>query len=294
MQHAVVARINAIEPKTKATHIHLTFREMLDGCAVIHVTENLVAESCLQLTAGLVELLELHGREVVEVVAVRANEVGEDGTWNDGILSLETTDNLVDILLWVKAQAMHTCIELDMHRPTRNSLLFSSMDEGIHQAERVDLRLQVVVEHGLEGRHLRIHNHDVLRDAMMAKGDALVSNSNSEIVDAMVLQGLGHLHGTSTIGIGLDHADQLGLGFQEGAVVVEVVDDSVEVNLEDGLVNLLLQQFRDAVEAERTGTLDEDNLVVQRAEHIAGKQLVGGSEKVLGRKREDTFLTTNM
>ena len=110
----------------------------------------------------------------------------------------------------------------------------------------------------------------------------------------MVLQGLGHLHGTSTIGIGLDHADQLGLGFQEGAVVVEVVDDSVEVNLEDGLVNLLLQQFRDAVEAERTGTLDEDNLVVQRAEHIAGKQLVGGSEKVLGRKREDTFLTTNV
>ena len=59
-------------------------------------------------------------------------------------------------------------------------------------------------------------------------------------------------------------------------------------------MNLLLQQFRDTVKAKGTGTLDKDNLVVERAEHIAGKQLVGSGKEMLGRKCEDTFLCADM
>ena len=160
---------------------------MLDGGTIVHVAQNLVREDALQLLAGLVKFLKLHGREVVKVVTVRAYEMAEDRAWNDGILTLQTTDNLVDVFLGVKAETVHTSIELDMYGPTRNTLLLSSMDEGIHQTERIHLGFEVVVEHGLEGRHLRVHNHNILRDAIPAQGSTLVSHGDSEVVDTMVL-----------------------------------------------------------------------------------------------------------
>ena len=113
----------------------------------------------------------------------------------------------------------------------------------------------------------------------MTQGDTLVSNSYSKIVHTVFLQCLGDLDGTSTIGIGFHHTYQFGLWFQERTVIVEVIDHSIEVDLEDGLVDLLLQKFSDAVEAKRTGTLDEDNLVVKRTEQFAVKEVVGGGEK---------------
>ena len=89
------------------------------------------------------------------------------------------------------------------------------MDKRIHQAERIDLWLQVVVEHRLESSHLWVHNHDVLRDAVVAKRDALVSYGYGKIVDTMLLKRFGNLHSTSTVGISLHHADELRLWFQE-------------------------------------------------------------------------------
>ena len=134
---------------------------------------------------------------------------------------------------------MHTRIEFNMYRPSRNTLLFSSMNKGIHQSERVNLRLQVIVEHRLEGRHLRIHNHNVLRDAVTSQGDALVSHSHSQIVNTMLLKCLGHLDSTSTIGVSLHHTHELGLWFQERTIIVQIVNNGIKVYLEDGLVYFL-------------------------------------------------------
>ena len=76
---------------------------MLDGCRVVHVAQYLVAEGGLQTAATLVEELELAGGKVVERVAVAAHEVGEDGAWNDGVLSFQPADDLVDVFLRVEA-----------------------------------------------------------------------------------------------------------------------------------------------------------------------------------------------
>ena len=128
---------------------------------------------------------------------------------NDGILAFQTTDNLFHVLLRVKTQTMHTRVKFDMNRPTGDTLLLCCMDERIHQSEGIYLRLQFVVEHGLEGRHLGVHDHDVLRDAVTTQLHTLVSHSHSQVVHAVVLQCLSHLHGTGTVGIGLHHADNL-------------------------------------------------------------------------------------
>ena len=78
----------------------------------------------------------------------------------------------------------------------------------------------------------------------------------------MVLQCLGHLYSTSAIGIRLDHTHQFGLRLQEGTVVFEIVDHSIQIDLQNRLMDFLFQLLRDAVKAESTGTLDKDDLIV--------------------------------
>ena len=57
---------------------------------------------CLEFLAGHVEALELQGREVVEVVAVGADEMRKHRTRDDGVLTAQATDNLVNILFWIE------------------------------------------------------------------------------------------------------------------------------------------------------------------------------------------------
>ena len=63
-------------------------------------------------------------------------------------------------------------------RPGVSAILLCGADEGVHQTEGVDLGFQVVVEHGLEGRHLGVHHHNVLRDTVAAQRDALVGHGH--------------------------------------------------------------------------------------------------------------------
>ena len=127
-----------------------------------------------------------------------------------------------------------------MHRPAGDTLLAGCLDEGIEQTEAIYLGLQVVIEHGLEGGHLGVHNHDIGGDASLTQGNTLVGHCHCEVVNTVILQGFGYLDSTCSIGIGLDHAHHLGFGLHERAIEVEILDHGIEVNLEDGLVHLLL------------------------------------------------------
>ena len=168
-----------------------------------------------------------------------------------------------------------------MNRPARDTFLTSCLDEGIQQTEGVNFGLKIVVEHGLESRHLRIHNHNVGGDASLAKGDALVGHCHSKIVDTVILQCLGNLHSTCSIGVGLDHAHHLRLGLEEGTVVVQVLHHGVEIHLKDGLMHLLFQLFRDLIEAERTSAFQENQFIVQVVECVGGQEMVHISEELL-------------
>ena len=45
---------------------------------------------------------------------------------------------------------MHSCVKFYVDRKTFYALSLCSMDEGVEQTERIDLGLQVVVEHRSE------------------------------------------------------------------------------------------------------------------------------------------------
>ena len=97
----------------------------------------------------------------------------------------------------------------------------------------------------------------------------------------MVLQGLGYLHGPGAITVGLDHAHHLRVGLQERAVVIEVIDQRIEVDFEDGLVYLLLQLFRNLVKAEAAGALQQDEFVAQTAERVTAEEMLHIGEELL-------------
>ena len=238
-----------------------------------------MVEGFLQLAAPLFEERELSCRELVEGIAVGTYEVGEHGTGNDGLLMAQTVDEFVGFVD-VEPQPVHARVELDVYGPAGDALLAGLPDEGIEQSEGVDLGLQVVVEERLERCHLRVHHHDVGRDARIAQRHSLIGHGHGQVVHTVFLQGLGYLDGPSPVSVGLDHAHELGLWLQQRTVVVQVVHHSVEVYLKDGLVYLLLQQFRDALEAEAAGAFQQDGLVVQGMDYGACEERVGRGKEV--------------
>ena len=183
---------------------------------------------------------------------------------------------------------MHARIQFDMDGPSRNTLFLSGMDEGVHQPERVHLRFQVVVEHGLEGRHLGIHDHDVLRDAVAAQRHPLVGHGHGQVVYPVVLQRLGHFHSPGTVSVGLHHTHQLGLRLEKRAVVVQVVHQGIEVDLQNSLVHFLLQLLRDVVEAKGARPLDEHHFVTQRLEDMAVQEVLRRGKEILFFYGEET------
>ena len=170
-----------------------------------------------------------------------------------------------------------------MHRPAGDTLFAGCLDEGIEQTEAIYLGLQVVIEHGLEGGHLGVHNHDIGGDASLTEGNTLVGHCHCEVVNTMILQGFSYLDSACSIGIGLDHAHHLGFGLHERAIEVEILDHGIEIDLEDGFVNLLLELLGNLIETERTGTLQENHLVAQTTKGIATQEVVYiGKELLVG------------
>ncbi len=174
-----------------------------------------MVEGSLQFPAALIEFPELHLGEVIKVLAVASHEMREHAAGDDGILMLQSVDDFIQVFFRVKAQTVHTCIQFDVYRIARDTFLLCSMYQCIHQTEIIHFRFQVILKHGLEGSHLRIHNHDITGDAVLTQGHTLVSHSHSQIVHAMILQGLCHLHSTGTVSICLHHAHQFGLRFHK-------------------------------------------------------------------------------
>ena len=105
------------------------------------------------------------------------------------------------------------------------------MNQRIQQTEGINLGFQIILEERSEGTHLGVHNHNVCRDAGIAERNTLVSNGNSQIIHPVVLQNLGDLNGSRTIGVGLNHTHHFCLGFQERAIVVQILLYSAEVYL---------------------------------------------------------------
>ena len=97
----------------------------------------------------------------------------------------------------------------------------------------------------------------------------------------MVLQRLRNLHSPCSIAIGFDHAHKLGFGFHERTIEVEVVNHSVEVHLKRGLMHLAHKQLGEMVEAKLSCSLQQDNLVVQMFEHLAGYESLNRGEEAL-------------
>ena len=141
--------------------------------------------------------------------------MAEYRTGDDGVLVLQSIDEFEHVINGIKTETVHARVEFDMYRPTGDTLLARGLDKGIKQTEGVDFGLEVVVEHGLEGRHLGIHDHDIGSDTGFTESDSLIGHGHSEIVHTVVLKRLRNLHGTCSVGVGLDHADHLCLGFQE-------------------------------------------------------------------------------
>jgi len=281
VEDVVRARIDTIEANAETAHVELAVAEMVDARGVVDMTDDMVGEGGLQLAAAHIKLLKLLAGEIVKLVGIGTDKVAEDATGDDSRLGLEAGNQLVHVLQRIESKPTHAGIELDVDGIARDALAAGSLDKGVEETEGIDLGLQVVVEHRLEGGHLGVHHHDVARDAIAAQRHALVGHGHGQVIDAVVLERLGHLHGTRSIGVGLDHADEFRAGSHHGAVVVEIIDQRLEINLQGGLVDLADKQLGKALETKLACAFEQDHLVAERAEGGTMDEVFDGRVKLL-------------
>ena len=163
----------------------------------------------------------------------------------------------------MESEPVHTRIELHMYRKASHTVVPRRPDQRIQQAERIHFRLQTIVKQRLERRHLRIHHHNIRRDTVVPKRHAFISHRHRQIVHAVVLQRLCHLHGTRAIAVSLNHAHQFGRRMEERTVIVQIADQRTEVHFENRLVHFLHQQLRQLIKTERAGALQENHFVAK-------------------------------
>ena len=276
-----VAAVDTIEPQSEPAHIELPFREMLYARAVVDMSQDFVREGGLQFLRSLQEPVVLQLGEMVEVVGVGAHEMREHRPGQYRVLSFQSLYELIHILFRVESQAVHSGVDLQVHGIIVDALFPGRGHQSVEQPETIHLGLQFVIEDGLERRHLRIHHHDIARDAILSQGDALVGHRHRQVVHLMVLQRLGYLHGACPIGIGLDHAHYLRRRLEEGFVMIEIGHQGVEVDLEDSLVNFLHKPLGESVEIEVASALEKNHLVGEGLEHRTRHKLVGIIEESL-------------
>lgn len=143
------------------------------------MTDDMVGEGCLQLAAAHIKLLKLLAGEFVKLIGIGTDKVAEDATRDDSRLGLEAGNQLVHVLQRIESKATHARIELNVDGIARDALAAGGLDKGVEETEGIDLGLQVVVEHRLEGGHLGVHHHDVARDAIAAQRHALVATATA-------------------------------------------------------------------------------------------------------------------
>ena len=262
VQYRVVYRADAIEANAQTHHVELRTREAFDACRVADVAQDLVGESVLKYLCRRFEGLYLPPREAVEHRRVAAHQVGENRTHQHGILSAQAFHQLGH-LFGREAQTVHARVQLDMDGEVRDTFFLRLAHKGVQQMEAIDLRLQLVVEHRLEGRHFGVHDEDVGRNTSLSQFRPFVGHGHGQVVYVPFLQRLGYLVGTSPIGRCLHHAHHLRLRLQLAAVVVQVGHHRAEVHLQNGFVHLPFEVFAQDVEAELARTLYQDQFLFQ-------------------------------
>ena len=238
-----------------------------------------MVECSLQLLTTLIKQCKLLGRERIEGIIITTYKMREHTSWYDGILMFQSCYQFFHIIFQIKAQTVHTSIQFDMYRETSNTFFFCSLDQRIQNTERINLWFQIIVEHGLEGCHLRIHNHDIARNTILAKRNTLIGYCYGKIIHTMILQCLGDFYRSCSITIRLDHAYQLGLWFHERTVIVQIGHYCIQIYLQSGFMHLFHEQLCELVKAKLTGTLQQDDLIAQGGEHLTLDKVLNITEE---------------
>ena len=275
-------RRDAVKANTETNHIHLRLGETLDARRVEYVAEDAGGvDGVAEGGAPAGEAVDLGAGVGVLRGVVGTGEVGEDGLDPQGApRSVEQACKLVEVALG-EAETVHPGVEFDMHgKGFGTAHEVGGFGEEVEDAEGVDVGFETVAYDVVEALLLGIHDHDGEGDAVAAEVDALVGIGDSEVVGAAVLEGGGHFDLSGAVAGGFDHRHETRGGSDKRAVVVEVGDKVVEVDLHHRLVRAAAEHAGDVLEMEAAGPLEEDGFAVEEVKIELLYALLGGLEEM--------------
>ena len=237
LKRLVVKRIDSIQSKSQTYHVILDLRESLYCCRIAYMAYYMMLESRLKGIGRGIETFYLQFGERIKVRTVAANKMREYRARNDGSLTLQTAHQFGYIIRG-KSQTVHSGVNLDMNGEIGYAVVLGGTDYHIQQVETVNLGFKFLVKQRSERCPFRIHDHYACGYSRLAQFGTLIGHSHSQIIHLTVLKRLGNLYRTGTVSRCLDHAYNLCFRFKHAAVTVQVIGNSLKVNLKYSLMNL--------------------------------------------------------
>ena len=177
---------------------------------------------------------------------------------------------------------MHPGIELQVNPDFilyRGLVVLHRFNEQPENPEMINFRLQIIFQEQIEAILFRTHDQDRQPDSRLAQLNPFVGISYGKIVDVVKLQNVRDLIASAAVRESLDHRHDPGSGPEAGAVMVQVMDQCVEVDLHHGFVGLLLELPADLFKLKDSCAFQENRLMLERGERELLQELVGGGEK---------------
>ena len=159
---------------------------------------------------------------------------------------------------------MHAAVNFQVYGIIGYPSSFCLFDKSLKDTEVVELGLQIVGEEIFKTVHLRVKHDQGERDPFISEQDRLFCHGHGQIVAPVILQRLGNLHSTCAITVCLHHTDELHAGLQSRFIEVEIVHNRIQIYLQHRFMNTLLNESADFLEMISAGTLQQDQLLVER------------------------------
>ena len=147
---------------------------------------------------------------------------------------------------------MHTRINLDMYREIGNAFTSGSLNQFFKQVKTVHFRLQFVVEHGFKCRKFRIHNDYRTINSGLTQVCSFIGYCHSQIIYTVILQRLRYLKRTCSISRSFNHTYHFCIWLKLITIIIQIVDQSLKIDLKNRFVHFQLQQICNIIEMEHT------------------------------------------
>src|ERR1035441_3128670 len=131
-----------------------------------------------------------------------------------------------------------------MYREWADNLILRPLakcfSEMIQEIKTINFGLQIKIYHGIKALQIRIHNHDRHVNSSLAQFNTFIGIGHCKIIHTLELEDICNFKTSTAIRESLYHGHDFSFGFNDGAVIIQIMSDGIKIYFQYRFVILLL------------------------------------------------------